>query len=405
MFRLMAPAIFLLVISSLSHAELTLNGLSTYQQLSREYYLIAFETEKPVSDEQQIFHSTMAKRLELRISRERWTPNSFSALWIRDFSIGNDLKSDPALAEKLLKFAYYPARSLRKGDTFSIEYTPGTGTSIKLNNAEIISTKDDEVFNAFANIWLGKLPPSRKLKEELLAAGGVSTDLVYRFYDLVISPERIEIVKNWEAEEQQKLLAQKRQREIAKKKAIEAAALAKRQEEEKKRLVALESAKKKEEELAKMRAKEEAAALAIAQQIETNKASQNLETAQETKPANTQISDSQKLEEQKEIVLAMPEADASDLISVQDAEAIYRVEPDYPYKAAREGKEGYVQLAYTVTETGTVENIFVVDSKPKRVFEKEAIKALSQWKYKPRMEDGIGVKQSDMQVKLVFSLN
>jgi len=45
-----------------------------------------------------------------------------------------------------------------------------------------------------------------------------------------------------------------------------------------------------------------------------------------------------------------------------------------------------------------------VDAQPKRTFDREAVRALRRWKYKPTIEAGNAVKQSGMFVVLEFKL-
>ena len=87
-----------------------------------------------------------------------------------------------------------------------------------------------------------------------------------------------------------------------------------------------------------------------------------------------------------------------------DATPIVRIDPRYPIKAARDGKEGYVVLSFTINEIGGVEDVKVIEAKPKRLFDKEARRALKRWKYRPRMVDGKAEKQTGQQVRLDFTL-
>ena len=61
-------------------------------------------------------------------------------------------------------------------------------------------------------------------------------------------------------------------------------------------------------------------------------------------------------------------------------------------------------MSFTINEVGGVEDIEVIDAEPKRVFDREARRALRKWKYKPKVVDGKAVKQTDMFVQLDFTL-
>lgn len=88
-----------------------------------------------------------------------------------------------------------------------------------------------------------------------------------------------------------------------------------------------------------------------------------------------------------------------------DATPIVRIEPKYPIKAARDGKEGWVKLSFTINEIGGVEDVKVIDADPKRLFDKEARRALKKWKYKPKVVDGKPLRQPGLTVQLDFKMS
>ncbi|MFV0448100.1 MAG: energy transducer TonB [Vibrio sp.] len=88
----------------------------------------------------------------------------------------------------------------------------------------------------------------------------------------------------------------------------------------------------------------------------------------------------------------------------QQAMPLHRVEPTYPARALQRGIEGYVVMSFTIDETGKPTDIQVLESEPKRVFERDAIRALSNWKYQPKLSDGKAVTQPGQSVKLEFKL-
>ena len=88
-----------------------------------------------------------------------------------------------------------------------------------------------------------------------------------------------------------------------------------------------------------------------------------------------------------------------------EATPIVRIEPKYPIQAARDGKEGWVKLSFSINEIGGVEDVQVIEAQPKRVFDKEAKRALRKWKYKPNVVDGKPQKQTGLTVQLDFKMS
>ena len=90
--------------------------------------------------------------------------------------------------------------------------------------------------------------------------------------------------------------------------------------------------------------------------------------------------------------------------SDSDSVPLVRVPPQYPIRAAERGIEGWVVLRFTITAAGTVENPTVIDSQPKRIFDRAAKRALKKWKYRPRIVDGVAINRVE-EVKLSFDLD
>jgi protein TonB len=87
-----------------------------------------------------------------------------------------------------------------------------------------------------------------------------------------------------------------------------------------------------------------------------------------------------------------------------DATPIVRINPKYPIEAARDGREGWVKLSFTINEVGGVEDVKVIDAEPKRIFNREAQRALRRWKYRPKIVDGVAVRRPGLEVQLDFKL-
>lgn len=84
---------------------------------------------------------------------------------------------------------------------------------------------------------------------------------------------------------------------------------------------------------------------------------------------------------------------------------LHRAEPVYPRRALQRRIEGYVIASFDIDKGGRPINIKIVEGKPARVFDREAIKALKRWKYQPKLVNGNAVVQGGQKVKLEFKLN
>ncbi len=81
-----------------------------------------------------------------------------------------------------------------------------------------------------------------------------------------------------------------------------------------------------------------------------------------------------------------------------DVIPIVRIAPQYPREARLKGTEGWVKVRFTINEDGTVGAPSVVEAQPRRTFDREAIRAILRWKFKPRIIDGVAVKREAEQV-------
>ena len=83
---------------------------------------------------------------------------------------------------------------------------------------------------------------------------------------------------------------------------------------------------------------------------------------------------------------------------------IFQVPPQYPRRAAERGIEGCVVLKYVVTEVGSVRDPQVVQSIPKGIFDRAAIRASLRYKYKPLIRDGNAVEVEGVTQRITFVL-
>lgn len=82
---------------------------------------------------------------------------------------------------------------------------------------------------------------------------------------------------------------------------------------------------------------------------------------------------------------------------------VVKVAPVYPRIAEVRGLEGWVLVRFTVTSTGSVRNIEVVESSHE-LFEDAAITAASKFKYRPRIIDGQPIEVRGVLNRITFTL-
>ena len=93
----------------------------------------------------------------------------------------------------------------------------------------------------------------------------------------------------------------------------------------------------------------------------------------------------------------------SGAISDRDVQPIVRIPPQYPVRAAERGIEGYVDMEFTVTTTGTVRDPIVIFS-TSGLFNRAAERAVLKFKYKPRVVDGQPVEVPGVKTRITFKI-
>jgi TonB family protein len=80
------------------------------------------------------------------------------------------------------------------------------------------------------------------------------------------------------------------------------------------------------------------------------------------------------------------------------------VQPAYPSRATLSRTEGWVELGFTVTETGQVKEVVVHAASVPGVFDEAAVKAVSQWRYKPVLRDAKPVPvRTELRIRFALS--
>ena len=98
------------------------------------------------------------------------------------------------------------------------------------------------------------------------------------------------------------------------------------------------------------------------------------------------------------------EVDRGGYSSDGEYEPIYTVAPAYPRVAIQRELEGWVHVEFEVTETGSVENVVVIDAEPKGVFDSAARKAAEKFRFRPRVVNEKPIRVKGVKYKITFEL-
>jgi protein TonB len=88
----------------------------------------------------------------------------------------------------------------------------------------------------------------------------------------------------------------------------------------------------------------------------------------------------------------------------RDPVPLVRVDPDYPPRARQRGIEGFVDVEFTISPVGTVQDPRVLRAEPAVIFDRAALRAIRKWRYNPQVENGVAIARSGNRVRIRFEL-
>jgi protein TonB len=86
----------------------------------------------------------------------------------------------------------------------------------------------------------------------------------------------------------------------------------------------------------------------------------------------------------------------------RDVLPLVRIDPEYPPRAKQQGIGGYVTVEFTISPSGAVQDLRVIESQPAYVFDEAVLAAVRRWRYNPRVENGVAVARRGVKTRLVF---
>ena len=161
-------------VQSVQGTDLQLNGAGTRYKVIFKVYDMALYSSRKVKTLDELLATPGPKRLSFVALRD--LPGTDLGLsFIKGLSNNSTpeqiRKHTPASTRLVEIFSGRP--KLATGDTFSMEYVPGKGTTFFIKGvAQGNPLGDDEYFGMILRIWLGQAPVDFKLKDALLGNAG-----------------------------------------------------------------------------------------------------------------------------------------------------------------------------------------------------------------------------------------
>ena len=144
--------------------KLTLNGMGLRTKVVFKVYVAGLYLEEKSSDPAVILTKDQTRRVDMVMLRD-FEKGKITEAMKAGFEKNNADKF-AALKDRLERFmAVIP--DLKEGQTLSMTYVPGKGTSVKGPGADV-SVEGKDFADALFSVWLGKAPVDEDLKSGML---------------------------------------------------------------------------------------------------------------------------------------------------------------------------------------------------------------------------------------------
>jgi hypothetical protein len=156
--------------ATVAGAPLVLNGAGVRYKAVFKVYTAGLYLSTKADTPETVLAAPGPKRLAITMLRDI-DSGELGKLFSRGMEDNMDRAAFSKLITGVLRMSqvFSDHKQLKEGETFVIDWVPGTGTVLTVKGvAQGEPFKEPEFFNALMRIWLGKKPADFRLKEALL---------------------------------------------------------------------------------------------------------------------------------------------------------------------------------------------------------------------------------------------
>ncbi len=147
--------------------SLTLNGAGVRSKFFFKIYVGALYTGKPGSDAAALIAATGPESMQMIMLYKEVEAKKITHGWREGFRANTSDMEFSQLEQRLQQFNdLFP--DLHAGDRVHMDYTPDSGTTLRINGKELGTIAGRDFFSALLKVWIGDHPADDNLRDGLL---------------------------------------------------------------------------------------------------------------------------------------------------------------------------------------------------------------------------------------------
>ena len=153
--------------AALGGEELVLNGAGIRVKLFMKIYVGSLYLKARQTSVDAVLSDPGAKRIVMNFLYKEVSTKKLVDAWNKGFTNNSTPAEVKALQERITRFnAMFD--TVYRGDVIRLDYLPGTGTQVWINDALKGTVAGEDFSRALLKIWLGPKPPDQNLKDAML---------------------------------------------------------------------------------------------------------------------------------------------------------------------------------------------------------------------------------------------